>query len=148
MAKKTVLHWRIINTVFLLTTFFLPWHVVCSDVRLDFCFNVSGWRVVFISIEVLIEAPELLSYVRGTLIDVGEVCLMLYTLLNCILLMLYNYFSIRYLRRLLLITIVLSILMSLQIGKPMFNTGLTWGYWLTGIGVLSSLLLEISEPVL
>lgn len=148
MNKRNTLYWRITNTVFLLISFFLPWHVVCSDVRLDFCFDVPGWRVVFISIEVLLEAPELLSYIEGTLIDVGEVCLILYTLLNCTLIVAYHHSVTKYLRRLSLITIVFSILMIRQIGEPMFNTGLTWGYWLTCIGLLSGLILEIVEPVL
>jgi hypothetical protein len=126
---------------------FLPWKVICSDIFLGACFEILGWSALFISIKVIIEAPELLSYIQGTLIRIGEVCLIFYALLNCILIMVSNHFLTRYLQRLLLITIILSLLMSVQIVEPMFNTGLTWGYWLTCIGLLSCLLLEISETI-
>lgn len=147
MNNKILLYWRIMNIVFLITTFFLPWVVVCSDVILDACFKISGWSKLYISIEVIMNNPELLSYVQGTLIKIGELCLMVYTLLNCILIMAYNHFLTKYLRRLLLVMGVLSILMTIQIFEPMFNAGLTWGYWMTCIGLLSGLFLETLELI-
>jgi len=147
MKKKNLLYWRIINTIFLGTTLFLPWKVLCSDVLLGVCFEISGWNAIFSSIKVIVESPELLSYIQGTLIRIGEVCLIFYTLLSFILIVIYSHSRIKYLRRLVLIVIVLSVPIGIQIVEPMFNTGLTGGYWLVCIGVLSGLLLESAEII-
>ena len=97
------------------------------------------------SVLVIIESPELLSYVQGTLIDVGGLSLVLYIVMNCILLITVHHSPTNHLPGLLLILILLSFLLVLKVAKPMFNTGLTWGYWLTCIALFSSLFLEILE---
>lgn len=125
-------YWRLFNSTLLLIAFIAPWFRSCGSN------TINGFDAISISGDGALKAPFSLY----PIIFVGLACLLLYILLNLFSLSVLKAEKLRPWRKRTLIGGVAGMIFVPIL--PILEESL-WGYWLTWIGLLSSIVLEARE---
>ena len=145
--------WRICNKLILLAALFAPWRRVLYD-NGPFVVSLNGWNEILNNLLGIFDYADYFKYyklaylgkfIEHLLITVGGLCLISYIILSILWLFFKKKVDPGTWRTSLFVTICLGLLIFLSANNRAFSIYLSWGWDLTTVGILSSLLLESRE---